>query len=59
MAYKRKTKDEFTIQGNYGYGWEDVTAEDTHKEARLRLKEYNDNEPQYQHRIIQHRVRIA
>ncbi len=40
MAYQRKTTDEYTIQGNYGYGWEDVTAEESYMEARARLKEY-------------------
>ena len=40
MAYTRKTKDEYIIQGYYGQGWEDVTAEDTRTEAKTRLKEY-------------------
>ena len=58
MAYKRLTRDEYTIQGNYGQGWEDVTAEDTRPEAKNRLKEYRENEPQYAHRLIKRRVRI-
>jgi hypothetical protein len=56
--YKRKTQDEYTIQGNYGQGYEDVTSEDTYKEAKTRLKEYRDNEPQYSHRLIRHRIPI-
>jgi hypothetical protein len=60
MAYKRKTEDEYIVQGNYncGYGWEDVTAESTRKEAKERLKEYRENEPQYPHRLIKRRVKI-
>ena len=46
MVYTRKTKDEFNILGfYYSYGWECVTSEDTRKEARERLKEYRENEP--------------
>lgn len=41
----------FIIQGKYGFGWEDLCEEEDRKEARQRLKEYNENEPQYPHRI--------
>lgn len=58
MAYKRLTRDVWTVQGNYGQGWEDVTAEDTRKECKERLKEYRENEPMYPHRMIVKRVRI-
>ena len=64
MAYKiknprpRKTKFTFVIQGNYGQGWEDVTEEDKYFEGVQRLKEYNENEPQYPHRKIVRRVSI-
>lgn len=51
-----KTKEEFVIQGHYGSGWEDVTSEDKWSEAKARLKEYRDNEPQYPHRRITRRV---
>jgi len=36
MSYIRKTKDEYQLLCNYGYGdgWEYVLAEDTMKEAR-------------------------
>lgn len=40
----RVTEDSYEVQGNYGYGWECVTAETTRKEARERLKEYRANE---------------
>lgn len=58
MGYERKTYDEYNIQGNYGYGYEDVTAETTYSEAKTRLKEYRENEPQYAHRIIKRRIKI-
>lgn len=60
MPRQRKTRDEWTIQGNYGYGhgWEDLCSEDNRKEARERLKEYRDNEPGTPHRIEKRRVRI-
>jgi hypothetical protein len=32
------------LQGSYGYGWEDLTAEETRKEIKQRLKEYRENE---------------
>ena len=55
---QRVTETEYVIQGNYGaFGWEDVTAERTRKEAYARLREYRANEPQYLHRIITHKVR--
>ena len=50
-----KTEIEYNVQGNYGHGWEDVTAEEKYSEARKRLKDYNDNEPNA-HRIITRRI---
>ena len=39
------TKFEYysVLQGNYGQGWEDLTA-GTRKEVRQNLKEYRENE---------------
>ena len=60
MAHTRKTRDIWEVQGNYGFGhgWECVTAEETFREARARLREYRQNEPQYAHRIKFTRERI-
>jgi hypothetical protein len=60
MTYTRKTKDVFVIQQYWGnqYGWEDVTQEDTRKEARARLKEYRQNQPQAPARLIVRREKI-
>jgi IS1 family transposase len=51
-----KTVLEFSIQGNYGGGFEDVITEDNYKDARTQLKCYNDNEKEYAHRIVKRRV---
>ena len=45
MAYERKTQDVWDIYGNYGEGWELVTAETTWKGTKQRLREYRENEP--------------
>ena len=59
MAYKRKTKDEFIVQGNYGYGhgFEDECTEETRKEAKERLREYRENAPGV-YRLVVRRVKI-
>jgi len=41
---KSKKKKIFVLQGTYGHGWEDLTAEETRSEIRARLKDYRDNE---------------
>lgn len=55
--YQRKTHDEWTIQGNYGQGWEDVCSYDNRIDAKADYKAYRENEPQYQHRLIKRRVK--
>lgn len=54
--YIRKTYDEWEIQGNYGQGWECLTAEETRKDAKEQLRIYDENEP-YPHRIIKKRIK--
>src|SRR5687767_8101318 len=46
-GHKRKTKDEYEIQGNYGHGhgWECVTTEETRQAAKDQLRTYRENEP--------------
>ncbi len=58
MAYKRKTRDEYQIRGNYGYGhgFEEITAEDTRHQALIRLREYRENEPGVPFTIVTKRV---
>lgn len=50
--YVRKTVDVWELQLNYGFGWEETLTEYTRKEARERLKEYRENQPQYPARIV-------
>ncbi len=54
----RKYMDVYIVQGNYGQGWEDLTAETSWKEAKARLHEYNENELGYAHRRITRKVKI-
>ena len=58
MAYTRKTRDLWVLEGNYGYGFEEVTYSDTYAEAKQDLKDYRANEP-YPFRIKHRRVPIA
>jgi hypothetical protein len=58
--YQRKTKDVWVIEGFWSsqYGWELETSEESYKEAKCRLKEYRDNQPEVNHRIRLTRERI-
>lgn len=55
--YQRKTIDEYIVQGNYGYGWDDLTTEASMKDAKATLHTYVENEKGAAHRIIKRRVR--
>lgn len=52
-----KTELQHIVQGNYGQGWEDVTASLDYREARNDLKAYRKNCPEYAHRLIKRRVK--
>lgn len=54
----RKTRDEWRISGNYGYGWDVECVEDTPRESRQRLKEYRENGGGA-YKLTKHRVMIA
>ena len=58
MSYVRKTEDVYSIRGNYGSGFEEVTTEETMKDALRCLKDYRDNVPQYPHKIAVKRIKI-
>jgi hypothetical protein len=47
---------EIILQGNYGYGWDDLTAHDTRREARAEMRVYRDNQPGA-YRIIERRTK--
>lgn len=44
------------VQGDYGQGWEDLTASEDRKEALTDLRAYRENVPDHSHRIIRRRV---
>ena len=58
MAYKRKTKDEFHVQGYYAGQWETVTIEESRREAYEMRKCYDENEKGYPHMIVKKRVKL-
>jgi hypothetical protein len=45
----------YFVQGNYGQGFEDLTAHDNRKDAISEMRVYDDNES-YPHRVIERRV---
>lgn len=53
MAYERKTRDEWQVQTNYGYGhgFEETTAHDSYRGARAELRVYRENQPEFAHRL--------
>ena len=60
MSYTRKTRDEYELQANYGYGhgYECITAEDTRRAAREQLKTYRANGDYTPMRIVCKRVKL-
>jgi hypothetical protein len=59
MAYKRKTEDEYNIEGLYSGSWEMVTIEETWSAAKEQVKCYRENEPGTAFRIKKSRVKIS
>ena len=54
-----KTKQVKVLQGNYGYGWDDLCEyEMNDKSSKQDLKDYQSNEPGVAHRIIYRRVPV-
>lgn len=60
MTYQRKTRDEWQLWIDYGYGhgWEHEISEDTRKDVLQRRKEYRENCPEYPTKIKCKRVKI-
>ena len=44
LTRRPKTQTLYVVQGNYGHGWEDLTASADHKEARDNLRDYRQND---------------
>lgn len=58
LAYQRKTRDEYDLLGNWGYGWDYLLTEDSVEKIKLRLKEYRENDPRADYKIEKHRILI-
>ena len=60
MAYVRKTRDVYYIQGYYTneYGFEDVCEAEDYKDAKILKKAYDENEIGVPHRIVKRREKI-
>lgn len=60
MSYIRKTRDVWDVQQYTGpeYGWEDVCTEPSWLQARDRVREYRENQPEYPVRAKHRRERI-
>lgn len=58
--YKRLTRDEWQVQGNYGYGhgYECVDTVNTRIEAKESLKVYRENERGVSFKIVKKWVKI-
>ena len=56
--YVRKTRDEYRIMGDYGYGFEELYVTDSRKEALDDLWAYRKNEPFAYFKIERKRVKI-
>ena len=41
---KRRTRDYWELQGNYGFGWECLAADSSIGLVRANLRDYRDNE---------------
>lgn len=60
MTYQRKTRDYWSIEQytDSAYGWEEVCAAETWKEAKQTLQEYRENQPEYPVRGMRRREKI-
>lgn len=58
MAYQRKTRDGWEVQGFYYGEWERLTTEETRSEAATQKKCYDENERGVLHRIKKVRERL-
>lgn len=57
MARQRKTRDEWQVWSNYGYGWDEECSEPTRRDGLQRLREYRENGPG-QYRLRKRRIKI-
>lgn len=58
LTRQPKTEPVYVVQGNYGHGWEDLTASTDYSEARRDLRDYRQNDPAPT-RLIKRREKIS
>lgn len=58
MSRVRVTRDVFEVHGDYGHGFEMVTAADTYAAARQHCREYRENEPGIPFCVLKKRERL-
>ena len=56
--YQRKTKDEYVLLGNYGYGYDEILTEESREEIRKQYKTYVENDPKTSYKIVKHRIKL-
>lgn len=56
---ERTTRNIYILYGNYGYGWDELCAYETRREAEADYEAYRENEPEYAHKPVKRRVKIA
>jgi hypothetical protein len=59
MPYQRKTKDEWQMWADHGYGWEHELTEDTWKAMREQLRTYRLSQPDVAFRAVKRRVKLT
>lgn len=52
MTKKYKTIIEYVVQGDYGYGWEDLYVAETYEEGKSILEDYHFYRKDYPHRLM-------
>lgn len=55
---EEEPKYEWVLQGNYGYGWDDLVTYDSKEEAQEDYKTYREEEPEFAHRIRKRLVKV-
>lgn len=57
--YKRKTRDRWDIETNWGYGWDTECSEYTWPEAKKTAREYRENsDGRFSVRVIKRREKL-
>jgi len=51
-----KTREVYVVKSNHGYGWDDVSQENTYMNGKIRTREYRENEKNASHKLITRRV---